>query len=250
MPAEGSQNEPKSPLLPETQEGLLLTTAIRSIIFANGELNHPESVRLALQPGDVLIAADGGARLCRQLGLAPSILIGDFDSLDEDDLAYYQSAGTEIIRHPRRKDFTDLELALRHAHSLGVKEALVFAALGKRWDQTLANLLLPATADLAGMTIRLADGFQEIMLLRGPGQLILQGQPGDTVSLIPLGGDAYGVSTDQLEYPLFGETLFFGATRGLSNVLLAEIAEVRLRLGLLLCVVIHVVDEGRRAIEV
>jgi thiamine pyrophosphokinase len=250
MPAEGSQNEPKSPLLPETQEGLLLTTAIRSIIFANGELNHPESVRLALQPGDVLIAADGGARLCRQLGLAPSILIGDFDSLDEDDLAYYQSAGTEITRHPRRKDFTDLELALRHAHSLGVKEALVFAALGKRWDQTLANLLLPATADLAGMTIRLADGFQEIMLLRGPGQLILQGQPGDTVSLIPLGGDAYGVSTDQLEYPLFGETLFFGATRGLSNVLLAEIAEVRLRQGLLLCVVIHVVDEGRRAIEV
>ena len=226
-----------------------MTAATRAIIFANGDLNHPESARLAFGTGDVLIAADGGARLCRQLGLAPSILIGDFDSLDEDDLAYYQAAGTEIIRHPKRKDFTDLELALRHAHSLGIKEALVFAALGKRWDQTLANLLLPATADLAGMTIRLADGFQEIMLLHGPGQLILQGQPGDTVSLIPVGGDAYGVSTDQLEYPLYGETLYFGATRGLSNVLLAEIAEVRLRDGLVLCVMIHVKDEWRQAIE-
>jgi thiamine pyrophosphokinase len=226
-----------------------LSASLRAIIFANGEFNHPESARFALKPGDLVIAADGGARLCRQLGLAPSILIGDFDSLDEAELAYFQSIGTEIIRHPQRKDFTDLELALRHAYSLGIKEALVFAALGKRWDQTLANLLLPAASDLAGMAIRLADGLQEVMLLRGPGQLILQGQPGDIVSLIPLGGDALGVSTDRLEYPLFGETLFFGATRGLSNVLLGEIAEVRLREGLLLCVVIHLKDEGRLTID-
>jgi thiamine pyrophosphokinase len=228
---------------------LLLSASLRAIIFANGELKYPESARLALQPGDLIIAADGGARLCRQLNLIPSILIGDFDSLDESELAYYQNSGTEIIRHPERKNFTDLELALRHVRSLGIKETLVFGALGKRWDQTLANLLLPAAGDLAGMTIRLADGPQEVMMLRGPGQLILHGQPGDAVSLIPLGGDAYGVSTDQLEYALFGETLFFGATRGLSNVLLAEIAEVRLKEGLLLCVVIHLKGEGRSLLE-
>lgn len=226
-----------------------MSASLRAIIFANGELKYPESARLALQPGDLIIAADGGARLCRQLNLIPSILIGDFDSLDESELAYYQNSGTEIIRHPERKNFTDLELALRHVRSLGIKETLVFGALGKRWDQTLANLLLPAAGDLAGMTIRLADGPQEVMLLRGPGQLILHGQPGDAVSLIPLGGDAYGVSTDQLEYALFGETLFFGATRGLSNVLLAEIAEVRLKEGLLLCVVIHLKGEGRSLLE-
>ena len=226
-----------------------MSASTRAIIFANGELKHPESARLALQPGDLIIAADGGARLCRQLNLIPSILIGDFDSLDDSELAYYQDSGTEVIRHPERKDFTDLELALRHVRSLGIKETLVFGALGKRWDQTLANLLLPAASDLTGMTIRLADGPQEVMLLRGPGQLILQGQPGDIVSLIPLGGDAYGVSTDRLEYPLFGETLYFGATRGLSNVLLDVIAEVRLKEGLLLCVVIHLDDEGRQLLE-
>ena len=57
------------------------------------------------------------------------------------------------------------------------------------------------------------------------------------------------MSTDQLEYPLIGETLYFWATRGLSNVLLAEIAEVRLREGLLLCVVIHMKDGVRQAID-
>jgi len=218
---------------------LLLSPTQRAVIFANGVLDHPESARHALRPDDLVIAADGGARHCRQLGLQPAILIGDFDSLDESELAFLQAGGTEVIRHPQRKDYTDLELALRHAHSIGIENVLVFAALGRRWDQTLANLLLPAASDLVGMSIRLEDGPQEVMLLRGPGQLRLQGQSGDTVSLIPLGGDAQGVSTDGLEYPLLGETLYFGATRSLSNVLLGELAEVGLREGLLLCVVIH-----------
>ncbi len=215
----------------------------RAVIFANGLLSHPEAVRAALQPEDVLIAADGGARLCLQLGLLPAVLIGDFDSLDEQELAYFATRGSLILRHPARKDYTDLELALRHALSLGANDILIFAALGARWDHTLANLLLPAAADLAHVRIRLADGPQEVMLLRGGSTLEISGQPGDTVSLIPLSGDAQGITTRGLEYPLNDGSLAFGGTRGISNVLLEPRATVSLRQGLLLCVVIHA--EGR-----
>lgn len=211
----------------------------RVVIFANGAFSHPEAARAALRPGDVLIAADGGARLCRQLGLTPAILIGDFDSLDEGELAYFEARGSLIVRHPARKDYTDLELALRHALALGAEDILIFAALGARWDHTLANLLLPAAADLAHARIRLADGPQEVMLLRGGSTLEISGQPGDTVSLIPLSGDAHGITTRGLEYPLNDGTLIFGGTRGISNVLLERTATVSLRQGLLLCVVIH-----------
>jgi len=89
------------------------------------------------------------------------------------------------------------------------------------------------------MTIRLVDGPQEVMLLRAGAELRLRGRPGDTVSLIPLGGDAREIITQGLEYSLRGETLYFGATRGLSNVLLGEEGHVQLGHGLLLCVVIH-----------
>jgi thiamine pyrophosphokinase len=220
-----------------------LSTKQRAVIFANGELNHPDAARRQVRPGDLLIAADGGARLCSQLGLSPDVLIGDFDSLKEAELADLTAKGTQVIQHPMRKDYTDLELALRHAHSLGIEEAIVVAALGARWDQTLANLLLPASKELAGMSIRLADGPQEVYLLQ-PGEVnSLQGRSRDTVSLIPLGGDALGVTTHGLEYPLQDETLYFGATRGLSNVLLGQQAQVILAHGLLLCVVIHA--EGR-----
>lgn len=212
---------------------------MRSVIFANGNLTDLPAARAAVQDGDLLIAADGGARHCRELGLTPAVIVGDFDSLDDTELLELQRAGVELERHPARKDFTDLELALRRAVAHGADEILVLGALGARWDQTLANLLLPAAADLRGVRIRLLDGPQEITLLQGGETLAISGQPGDTVSLVPLGGDAQGVVTSGLEYPLDHETLFFGATRGVSNTLLGESASARIKEGLLLCVVIH-----------
>jgi thiamine pyrophosphokinase len=221
-----------------------LSTSRRAIIFANGVLNHPEAVRDSIQPDDLIIAADGGGRLCRQLGLIPNVLIGDFDSLDEEDLSYFSERGVEIIRFPTRKDFTDLELALHHCRSLAIQEVMIIAALGARWDQTLANLLLPAASILRGMHIRLVDGPQEVRLMREGQESVVRGRPGDTLSLIPVGGDVQGVTTQGLEYPLQGETLYLGATRGLSNVFLGETALVKLKEGILLCVVIRKEDGG------
>jgi len=208
---------------------------LRAVIFANGGFSHPDP----LLPGDFVIAADGGARYCLELGITPHLVVGDFDSLDPASLQALEQAGVELARYPERKDFTDLELALKHARQRGADEILILAALGGRWDQTLANLLLPASQALCCARITLVDGAQEIHLLRGGEQLELQGNPGDTVSLIPLKGDAVGVATGGLEYPLAGETLFFGSTRGVSNVLLAEPAWVSLQGGLLLCVLVH-----------
>jgi thiamine pyrophosphokinase len=211
----------------------------RAVIFANGLLGSPEAARRALHPGDILIAADGGARHCEALGLIPHHLVGDFDSLAPHELEDLVNKGVSIYQHPARKDFTDLELALRHARHLGADEILVLGGLGARWDQTLANLLLPAAEAFASVRIRLLDGPQEVFLLRRGETAEVTGSPGDTVSLIPLGGDAQGVMTIGLEYPLSGETLAFGATRGVSNVLLGESATIHLQGGLLLCVIIH-----------
>lgn len=216
---------------------------MRAVIFANGNLNHPHQALASLQAGDILIAADGGARHCQALGLTPAVVIGDFDSLTTEELTQLDQAGAQVLRYPQRKDFTDLELAFQHAVSLGVDEILVLGALGARWDQTLANVLLPIAPGLEHVCIRLLDGFQEIALLR-PGQVhTLSGQAGDTVSLIPLGGDARGVTTQGLEYPLADGTLYFGATRGISNVLLGVEATVQLEVGLLLCAMIHKENE-------
>ena len=222
----------------------------RVIIVANGQLPDLEAARAVVQPTDTIIAADGGAEHCRVLGVVPYILIGDFDSLSPADLVTLEAAGTRIIRHPARKDQTDLELALDHALGEGASDIVILGGLGGRWDQTFANLLLlvrsngfsraaEAHAATTNVRVRLLDGPQEITALRGPGELSLNGEVGNTVSLIPIGGDARGITTSGLEYPLHDEMLSFGSTRGISNVMMERGATVSLAEGLLICTVIR-----------
>ena len=209
---------------------------MRAVIFANGQLTRP----ILLQPDDLVIAADGGTHHCLGLGIRPQVVIGDLDSVREDELEALSASGTEIITYPERKDFTDLELALLEAQKRGADRVLILAALGKRWDQSLANLLLPAT--FPGLKISLLDDQQEIHFIRPGESLEISGQPGDTISLISLSGDASGITTHGLEYPLYQEMLQFGSTRGISNVMLGSQASVKLGAGLLLCAVIHHVE--------
>jgi thiamine pyrophosphokinase len=211
---------------------------LRAVIFANGQL----SGLVPLHSDDLIIAADGGSHHCLELGIRPQLVIGDLDSVEDAELVKLRQLGAEVIAFPRRKDFTDLELALLEAQKRGADQVLVLAALGRRWDQSLANILLPAA--LPGLRISLVDGREEMHFIRPGETLEIAGQAGDTVSLIPLGGDAQGITTHGLEYPLFSETLRLGSTRGVSNVLLPSSsgqgkASVTLEAGLLLCAVIH-----------
>ncbi len=212
---------------------------MRALIFANGEMSQPGSIIPQIQPGDLVVAADGGSLNCKAAGILPQVVIGDFDSLTEEEFKVLQAGGAQFIRYPARKDYTDLELALQYAKSQGANEILIYGALGKRWDQTLANLLLPAESSFSGINIRLVDGPQEIALIKPGLPFEIHGSPGDIVSLIPLSSEAGGIVTQGLEYPLEGESLYFGSTRGISNVLIATAAVVKLSSGLLLCVLIR-----------
>jgi thiamine pyrophosphokinase len=85
--------------------------------------------------------------------------------------------------------------------------------------------------------VRIVEGAQEAFLIDD--EATIEGGVGDTLSLIPLGGDAVGVTTEGLEWTLEEDTLHFGPARGVSNVLAASKAQVCLDGGLLLCVVIR-----------
>ena len=231
---------------------------MRAVIFANGQCSDVQCVRELLRPDDLIIAADGGTRHALAAGVSPHVVIGDLDSLSPDERARVEAcgagfpachcgagfpacrAGAHIIRFSPHKDETDLELALQHAVRAGATHIVVLAALGGRLDQTIANLLLLALPELKGLDVRIVEGPQSAFFIHAGRDALIAGQPGDTVSLIPLGGDALGVTTEGLEWPLCDDPLRFGPARGVSNVLTAEQARVRVREGLLLCVVTHV----------
>jgi len=215
---------------------------MRAIVIANGHIGNSEASQAQTWTHDRVICADGGAQHALALGLAPDVVIGDLDSLDGDLRARLEGEGRQVLVHPTRKDETDLELALRYAADHGVDEILILGALGGRVDQTLANVLLLALPELEGVKTRIAAGDQEMFLIRD--QAFIEGQEGDTVSLLPIAGDATGITTEGLEYPLQRGALKFGATLGISNVLTAPVARVQVERGLLLCIHISNHSEG------
>lgn len=210
---------------------------MRAIIFANGILEKwPAGFELA-PTTDLIIAADGGTHHCLARGVSPHVVVGDLDSLEPETLADLESKGVEIKAYPPRKDETDLELALQEALDRKASEIIILGALGKRWDMTLANVLVLTAPFLKDVRTRIMDGRQEITCLAGGQKAVFSGRPGDVLSLAPLHGSADGITLSGLEYPLEKATLPLGSTRGISNVFAGRIAAVELRSGcLLVCI--------------
>jgi thiamine pyrophosphokinase len=206
----------------------------RALIFVNGELADPGAARGIIQPDDVLIAADGGARHALALGVIPTVIIGDLDSLSEAEVRVFTEMGVHILRYPHGKDETDLELAMQHAMKSGYRPINIVAALGGRLDQLIGNLSLLADPESIDADVRVDDGLTEAFFITT--KATVHGKPGDTVSLLPWGMPAEGVTTDGLVYPLNKETLLPYRTRGISNQLLADTARISIKRGTLLCV--------------
>jgi thiamine pyrophosphokinase len=192
----------------------------------------------ALPGGATIIAADSGLDHARALGLEVDVAVGDMDSVDPTTLAAATRAGTRIQRHPEAKDATDLELAVDEALSRRPRRLVVVTGAGDRLDHTLAVVLLLAAPRLAGVTAGVTVegwiGASRLTVVRQRGAL--QGAPGDLVTLLPVHGPATGVTTGGLLYPLDGEDLDPGSTRGVSNELSAPHATVQVRAGVVVAV--------------
>jgi len=209
----------------------------RAVVIANGEIRDLTLIRTRLAAwGQALcVAADGGSRYAIALGLKLDAVLGDLDSIDELSRTILETSGVPLIVSPTRKNETDLELALLYAVHQGAQHIALLATLGGRADMTLANMHLLLHPGLNGIRVEVWNGGQTAWLIAPPGEEI-QGAVGDTVSLLPLRGDAEGVSTENLEYPLNHESLKLGISRGVSNVMTAARARVDIRVGVLLAV--------------
>ena len=214
-------------------------------VFSGGEEPEglPESSGGDGSAADLVIAADGGLRWAQKLGVQVDVVVGDMDSAEGAALA--EAGGAEILRHDPDKDATDLELALELACDRGASIITLIGGHGGRLDHFLGNIALLAALP-KGVQAQALMGQTEIFVTHGHGtrgvkqqgeKLELKGKPGQLVSLIPWGGDAAGIKTEGLRWPLAGETLPLGTSRGISNEMTDTKASVSLESGTLLVIV-------------
>lgn len=204
-------------------------------MIAHGDVDPGD--RAHLDGADLIVAADGGTLTLERWGFVPHAIVGDLDSLGVDRAAEYAGQGVTVVPYSPEKDESDLELAIAHATTAKADDIVLLGILGgARFDHEIANTLLIAADEYRGLKLRAVRGGMTVRALRGGETLDLEGVAGDLVTLLAVRGDAEGVRTHRLKYPLGREVLHFGAARGLSNVVVSAGATVSCDRGVLLVI--------------
>lgn len=193
-----------------------------------------QQTRIDVQAGDFVIAADGGFRTCKEAGIVPDLLIGDFDSLAQGDCP---ADCCPCVRLPVEKDDTDTVAALREGLRRGFTCFELHAALGGDVGHELANLqaLLFLRAHGAHGTLH-GQGQRVVTVAPQDGEVMLQTVPGMRVSMFAFGGDAHGVCERGLKWELEDADLAQSFPLGVSNEALGTRIRLRVGAGLLLVV--------------
>jgi len=200
----------------------------RAIIFANGNLSDLSHAKKIINKEDCLIAADGAVKHILKLKLIPKIIIGDLDSTP---LSLQKELKVQFIKYPRKKDKTDFELAVDYCLENKFQEIIIFGVLGDRIDHLMANIFLLAKIQTENPTIKIKviEGKKEIFILNK--EIVINGKIGDEISIIPVGEKLEDILTDGLEYQLDNESLLFGSTRGISNVMNKKLVKIKASAG-------------------
>jgi thiamine pyrophosphokinase len=207
-----------------------------AVVVIGGDPPDPR-VRARLPLPATVIAADSGLDHALALGLRADLVVGDLDSVSPTALDAAAAQGASVHRHDPDKDATDTELAIDAAIAAGCTRLVVVSGGGGRLDHLLGSLMLLARP-LAGR-LEAWIGEAHLDIVHGPGSVMVSGDPGDLISLVPLGGSARGVTTAGLRWSLSDDDLDWRATRGVSNELVARTATVSLTEGTLAVVAPH-----------
>lgn len=196
---------------------------MRAVIISGGFVNNYDVIKRFFQKNDTVICADSGYDHAVSMGISPEVVVGDFDSISKipDNIT--------VVKYPTRKNYTDTEIAIEWARERGFKHFLILCATGGRMDHTLANLYLLSGMPQKGEYGEIITEHERIIPVTNS-KILLSEPAGTVVSVIPL-TKCQGVYNENMEYPLFNETLYTDSARGMSNIIKKSPASIEVRSG-------------------
>jgi len=211
----------------------------KCIIIGAGDLTMGE---LAVGEEDYVIAVDGGLSYCGILAVEPDMIIGDFDSVSEQEKLAIESLKEQIPERikelPVEKDDTDMLAALKHGLALGYQDFRIYAGTGGRFDHTLANIQCLLYLKNHGATGYLVDGTGMMLVIQNEAIHLNQNLEG-YLSLFALGKEAKGVTIKGMKYTLENYTLTNDYPIGISNEFVGEEAIISVEDGELVCMIMY-----------
>lgn len=204
----------------------------KACLFLNGEAPSRQLLDAVVKDDMMLVCADGAANYLRALDIEPHIILGDFDSILPETMAFFAKNFEErvVLQKIEDQESTDFEKALQYCLEKDVDEVVVLGGLGARPDHLLTNYSV-LRRYYEKMEIRLMDEELEVSFIKD--EMVFPYKIGEVVSLMPL-PKAIGITMEGLKYPLNDEDLEFGVREGTLNSAIAPQVSIRFKSGHLL----------------
>lgn len=211
---------------------------MKYVIISGGHIDDAFAVEwLKKNKYDKLIAADSGMNFLYRNRIVPDIIAGDFDSVDDDSLDEFSGMpDVEMLRLNPIKDDTDTEFVIREAIRRGATTITLLGATGTRLDHVLANVYLLGIGLEENVQIQIVDAHNRIRMIEYVCEINKKEQFGEFVSIIPVRGDAKGVTLQGMKYPLKDAAITCFSSLGVSNEIVDDAARISVKEGTLLVI--------------
>lgn len=217
------------------------------IIVSGGHIEDAFAKSVIASQQAVLIAADSGLDFFYRSGIKPDVIVGDFDSVAAEPLAFFRAQeGIRMQELNPVKDDTDTESSIRLAIEMGAEQITILGGTGSRLDHVLGNIELLGIGLQEQVSITILDAHNRIRMINQGITIKREEQFGTYVSLIPYTSEVEHLTLRGFKYSLSDYCLKGFCSLGVSNEISEEEAVISFDGGILL--VIESQDKPARAI--
>lgn len=176
----------------------------KGMIISGGTIDDAFVLQMLKEiQAEYLIGVDKGLEFLYKYQVMPTHIVGDFDSVKANVLAFYkEQKDIAIHEFDPVKDATDTEIALRLAIELGVDTVWIFGGTGTRLDHVMANIQILKIAHDCGVKAYLLDACNRISLAEKEVSLSREETFGTYFSIFPFCGIVEQLSIVGAKYPL------------------------------------------------
>lgn len=205
----------------------LTMNSIHVSIVGGGKLSKKLLPQIAIS--NYRIGVDHGAYWLIVNEIIPDVAIGDFDSVTPREMKIIRKQSKRMNRYPKKKDKTDMELAIARVIDLHPKEVRIYGAVGDRLDHTMVNMHLLERLHDAGIPGVIVDETNEVRMVDNR-LSIKKDSRLRYVSVIPV-TESILVTLTGCVYNLSRKIIRRGETLGISNEILKDEATIEVHEG-------------------
>ena len=176
----------------------------RAVIIANGEYPTSPQALEVMRSAHYTVCCDGGADAYIERGGMPDAIVGDGDSLSEENRTRFASR----IHYSADQQTNDQTKAVEYLLGMGYTDIAIVAATGKREDHTLGNIALLAEYMQRGVEVEMYTDYGVFIPCRDTRSFV--SHKGQAVSIFNI--SAKGLHSSGLEYPIYDFTALWQGT--------------------------------------